>query len=113
MSTTFRKATLDDLDALLALYDHVFTAEEAGLTSVGWLRGIYPTQDTIDAAVLDLRTAGAGRGDVDALTSMAVKLYARWQFDYRGKGEQYRQAYESLKAVLSLCPEYREDDGDG
>ena len=70
-------------------------------------------RDTIDAAVLDLRTAGAGRGDVDALTSMAVKLYARWQFDYRGKGEQYRQAYESLKAVLSLCPEYREDDGDG
>lgn len=43
-------------------------------------------RDTIDAAVLDLRTAGAGRGDVDALTSMAVKLYARWQFDYRGKG---------------------------
>ncbi|WP_297289185.1 head-tail connector protein [uncultured Flavonifractor sp.] len=70
-------------------------------------------RDTIDAAVLDLRTAGAGRGDVDALTSMAVKLYARWQFDYRGKGEQYRQAYESLKAVLSLCPEYREGDGDG
>lgn len=52
-------------------------------------------------------------GVVDALTRMAVKLYARWQFDYRGKGEQYRQAYESLKAVLSLCPEYREDDGDG
>lgn len=51
MSTTFRKATPDDLDALLALYDHVFTAEEAGLTSVGWLRGIYPTQDTIDAAL--------------------------------------------------------------
>lgn len=32
---TFRKATPGDLDALLALYDRVFTAEEAGRTSVG------------------------------------------------------------------------------
>jgi len=70
-------------------------------------------RDTIDAAVLDLRVAGVGRGDVDALTGMAVKLYARWQFDYRGRGEQYRQAYESLKAVLSMSPDYREGDGNG
>ena len=47
------------------------------------------------------------KGDVDALTGMAVKLYARWQFDYRGKGEEYHRAYESLKAVLSMCEEYR------
>lgn len=44
---TFRKATAADLDTLLALYDHVFTAEEAGLTHVGWVRGIYPTQQTL------------------------------------------------------------------
>lgn len=64
-------------------------------------------QDTIDAAVLDLKTAGVDKGDVDALTGMAVKLYARWQFDYRGKGEEYHRAYENLKAVLSMCEEYR------
>ena len=29
-------------------------------------------RDTIDAAVLDLRTAGVVSGDVDALTGMAV-----------------------------------------
>lgn len=73
-------------------------------------------QDTIDAAVLDLKTAGVESGDMDALTGMAVKLYARWQFDYLGKGEQYQRSYEALKAVLSLCEEYRsakEAGGDG
>ena len=51
MSITFRKATRDDLPALTALYDHVFTAEEAGLTSVGWKRGIYPTEQTLEDAL--------------------------------------------------------------
>lgn len=69
-------------------------------------------QDTIDAAVLDLKTAGVESGDVDALTGMAVKLYGRWQFDYLGKGEQYRQSYEALKAVLALCEEYRTAGGE-
>ena len=64
------------------------------------------SQDTIEAAVLVLRAAGAVRGDVDALTGMAVRLYARWRFAYRGKGEQYRPASESLKAVLAISPEY-------
>ena len=43
-------------------------------------------RDTIDAVVLDLRTAGVVSGDVDALTGMAVKLYAKWKFDFLGKG---------------------------
>ena len=63
-------------------------------------------QDTMDAARLDLASGGMDETD-NALTDMAVKLYARWQFDYRGKGEEYRRAYESLKAVLSMCEEYR------
>lgn len=48
---TFRKATTADLGALTALYDHVFTAEEAGLTTVGWKRGIYPTLQTLEDAL--------------------------------------------------------------
>ena len=70
-------------------------------------------RDTIDAAVLDLRTAGVVSGDVDALTGMAVKLYAKWKFDFLGKGEQHHQAYESLKAVLSMDEGYNTAKGDG
>lgn len=86
---TFRKATPDDLDALLALYDRVFTAEEAGLTSVGWVRGIYPTRQTLEDALLrdDLFLEEAD----DALVGAAVfnKLQsdyyapAPWQIDAR------------------------------
>ena len=44
---------------------------------------------------LDLRAAGVRPGEGDALVRQAVKLYARWQFDFCGQGERYRQAYES------------------
>ena len=47
----------------------------------------------------------------DALVDQAVKLYARWQFDFCGQGERYRQAYEALKACLSLVSGYREEGG--
>lgn len=86
---TFRKATPGDLDALLALYDHVFSAEEAGLTSVGWKRGIYPTCQTLAEALArdDLFLEEAD----DALVGAAVfnKLQsdyyapAPWQIDAR------------------------------
>ena len=73
-------------------------------------------RDTIDAVVLDLRTAGVVSGDVDALTGMAVKLYAKWKFDFLGMGEQHHKAYESLKAVLAMDEGYntaKEDGSDG
>ena len=79
-------------------------------------RGAEEIRDTIDAVVLDLRTAGVVSGDVDALTGMAVKLYAKWKFDFLGKGEQHHQAYESLKAVLAMDEGYntaKEDGSDG
>ena len=62
-------------------------------------------QSTIDAAILDLGTAGVQNAD-DALIDMAVKLYARWQFNYQNKADQYQRAYYDLKSVLSLIPEY-------
>ena len=62
-------------------------------------------QDTMDAALLDLGTAGVVAVD-DALVDAAVRQYLRWQFDYMGKGEQYQRAYNDLKSALSLIPEY-------
>lgn len=66
---------------------------------------------TRDAALLDLGTAGVSPAEGDALVDQAVKLYVRWQFDFCGQGERYRQAYEALKACLSLVSGYREEGG--
>ena len=46
-----RKATRADLDAVEAVYDAQHAAEEAGKTTVGWVRGVYPTRDTARAAL--------------------------------------------------------------
>ena len=58
-------------------------------------------QATMDAARLDLASGGMDETD-NALTDMAVKLYARWKFNYADKGDQYRRDYLELKAALAL-----------
>lgn len=64
---------------------------------------------TMAAAQFDLASGGMKDKTDNALVDMAVKLYARWQFDYCGKGPQYEAAYHDLKNVLALV--YREDSG--
>ncbi len=49
---TFRKATEKDLDAIEAIYHDIHSLEEAGKTVIGWVRGIYPTRKTAEAALL-------------------------------------------------------------
>ena len=49
----FRKATLQDLDAIAAIYDAIHSREEAGLSVIGWNRAIYPTRDSGEKAILD------------------------------------------------------------
>ena len=47
----FRKADINDLDAIAAIYDHAHDAEEAGLVTTGWVRGIYPVRETAEASL--------------------------------------------------------------
>ena len=46
-----RKATLDDLDAISAIYDAIHDREEAGLAVIGWNRAIYPTRASGEASI--------------------------------------------------------------
>lgn len=46
-----RQAAAADLDAVERIYDAVHTEEEAGRTSIGWIRGIYPTRETAEEAL--------------------------------------------------------------
>ena len=47
----FRKAVPADLDTIAAIYDRIHTQEEAGETHIGWVRSIYPTRATAEAAM--------------------------------------------------------------
>lgn len=46
-----RKAVEADLAAVAAIYDKLHTEEEAGRATIGWIRGIYPTEDTARQAL--------------------------------------------------------------
>lgn len=46
-----RKALPSDLDAVCIIYDAIHDAEEAGLTTTGWIRTIYPTCATAQQAI--------------------------------------------------------------
>ena len=41
-----RKATVDDIPAVAAIYDEIHSEEEKGEITVGWERGVYPTEQT-------------------------------------------------------------------
>lgn len=47
----FRKATPNDIDAIAAIYAAIHTEEEAGRTTTGWQRAIYPTRKTAENSV--------------------------------------------------------------
>ena len=46
-----RKATAADIAAISRIYEEIHTEEEVGLATVGWIRGIYPTEATALAAL--------------------------------------------------------------
>ena len=47
-----RKATEKDIASIAAIYDLVLKLEENGLTSIGWQRGVYPTENTARQGIL-------------------------------------------------------------
>ena len=41
-----RKATIKDIKAIAAIYEDIHTEEEKGNLTIGWQRGVYPTEKT-------------------------------------------------------------------
>lgn len=46
-----RKATGKDIAAVAEIYDAILKEEETGNSTIGWLRGVYPTEQTALAAL--------------------------------------------------------------
>lgn len=62
---------------------------------------------TIQAAVLDLRCGGVVKTDLsDALIQQAIKLYCKANYGYDEDAPKFSVAYERLKSALALCGNY-------
>lgn len=46
-----RKAAPQDIPAISKIYDRIHDREEQGLTTIGWIRDVYPTEATARAAM--------------------------------------------------------------
>lgn len=82
-----RKAGSADIAAIAQIYEDIHTQEEAGVLTIGWQRGVYPTQATAEAALArnDLYVA-VEDGAVQAaaiINHVQVDVYANvpWMYD--------------------------------
>ena len=41
-----RKAQKADIDSIEKIYDRIHDSEEQGLSTIGWIRGVYPSEET-------------------------------------------------------------------
>ncbi len=104
-----RKATLDDLDAISAIYDAIHDSEEAGLAVIGWDRAIYPTRATAQASIL--------AGDMFVLEEegrvlAAAKINQKQEESY-AQGAWTHEAADSEVLVLHTLVVHPEASGRG
>lgn len=63
-------------------------------------------QRNIDTALLDMSRVGVNVDKESRLIDKACELYCKYQFNYGGKGEEYKANYEQLRDALSLAGDY-------
>lgn len=97
--TMIRKAAARDIGPIAAIYDGIHDAEEAGLLTTGWLRGIYPTRRTAEDAL--------ARDDLFVLeedgTVFGAAILNRQQVDVYGQGDwRYPAADDEILVIHTL-----------
>ena len=94
-----RKALESDIPAVAAIYDKLHTEEEAGRATIGWIRGVYPTEDTARQAL--------SRGDLfvqeDGGTIVGAAIINQTQVDaYYGGPWQYAAEDNEVMVLHTL-----------
>lgn len=89
---TIRKATEADLQAIADIYENIHTAEEKGETTIGWIRGVYPTKETARQSFLrgDLFVEEADGTIVGAaiINQQQVDSYKDGNWNYKAEDDQ-------------------------
>ena len=94
-----RKALETDIPAVAAIYDKLHTEEEAGRATIGWIRDVYPTEDTARQAL--------NRGDLfvqeDGGTIVGAAIINQTQVDaYYGGPWQYAARDSEVMVLHTL-----------
>ena len=83
---------MDDLDAIDRIYSRAHDAEEAGRTTTGWVRGIYPKREVAEASLLrgdmyvaeyDGRIVASG-----IINKTQVNVYLECDWEYKAPDEK-------------------------
>lgn len=89
---SFRKANKGDLDAIVRIYDRTHDAEEVGLTTTGWVRGIYPVRAVAEqslergdmyVAEYDGKVAATG-----IINKIQVNVYLDCDWEYKAADDK-------------------------
>lgn len=87
MALIFRKAEAKDIEAIAEIYSKIHTAEEQGLVTIGWQRGVYPEKETALASLQreDLFVAEKDGVIVGSaiLNQCQVDVYADGDWEYK------------------------------
>ena len=132
----FRKGTQEDIPAICRIYDATHTLEEQGGSSIGWIRGIYPTEETarqsIDRGDMFVAEEAGQIVGTAIINQTQVDVYenAPWRYPAaddevmvlhtlvidpaqarRGYGRKFVEFYEAY-ALEQGCPFLRMDTGE-
>ncbi|MDD6143824.1 MAG: GNAT family N-acetyltransferase [bacterium] len=87
-----RKAQAADISAIAAIYEDIHTQEEQGALTIGWQRGVYPTQATAQAALArdDLYVLEEDGAVLAAaiINHVQVDVYANVPWQHEASGDQ-------------------------
>ena len=107
---TFRKATQADIPAIAEIYDHIHTQEENGEVTIGWIREVYPTQATAQAALErdDLFVGEDGGQIVGAavINQTQVAEYALGQWKHPAADEEVMVLHTLVISPKTACGGY-------
>ena len=102
----FRKAAWSDLDGIVRIYDKSHDAEEAGLTTTGWKRGIYPVRGVAEAALergdMYVAVADGSIAATGVINQIQVDVYADCDWVYKGPDDDV-----SVLHTLAVDPDAR------
>ena len=92
MTPQFRKATMDDLEQIVQIYDGIHAEEEAGRTTTGWIREVYPTrktaEDSIKTGDMFVEIAEGKIVAAARINQEQVDVYADVSWEYQASDEQ-------------------------